>query len=200
MAALESKVELITDDEFFEYIDDVTKQFFEGVPQLLAAATSAQAMAAEKQLGLTAFHQAAALGRLDCLRHLLASAADPESLATAQDNFGIEPIHWAAMFGHFDAVAVILEAAPSSDLYSGPQDMTVLSWAAYYGDYDAAKSTLDSIPWEVAILENVCGDTALHWAAKHGHAGAQESACKIPEGLCAGLCVGGVPAGASGMQ
>jgi uncharacterized protein len=83
---------------------------------------------------------AAALGRVDRLRELL--AADPESL-NARSPDGFTPLHYAAFFGGADAVAALLAAGAPADADAGNRlQVRPLHSAVALGDHGAVLALL----------------------------------------------------------
>ncbi|GAB1317952.1 hypothetical protein MFIFM68171_08162 [Madurella fahalii] len=87
-----------------------------------------------------------------------------------RDEDGTTALHLGAQFKHLKLVEDILTRSLVPVNAPDKQGWTPLHTAARYGDDEIIKTLLD---WEAAALsKTVDGLTALHLAARHGHAGA----------------------------
>ena len=80
-------------------------------------------------------HEAAGVGNLDELRHLL-QAAEPADIL-AHDSAGNSALHYAAAQGHVAAASLILQAAPAAATANDTQ--TPISYAAQQGNADVVQ-------------------------------------------------------------
>jgi len=118
---------------------------------------------ADKELGLTAVHAAAFLGRAPCLRQLLDAGAPKE----AKDAVGFTPLHFAAQEGHAECCSVLIASGCVLDARDNDRS-TPLHCASQNGRLAVIRLLLDA----GAQLEakGHAGWTPLGVAARDGSA------------------------------
>ncbi|XP_030758799.1 ankyrin repeat domain-containing protein 6 [Sitophilus oryzae] len=135
-------------------------------------------------LGRTAIHAAAANGRAQALRMLLAVAAPQE--VDAPDGAGCSALQRAAADGHEEAVRVLVAKGARVDTVDTmlrPEGVSPLHLACQNGHNQSCRELL--LSGADPDLRNGYGDTALHTAARYGHAGVTRilisAKCKVSE-------------------
>lgn len=115
--------------------------------------------------GHTLLHQAAHLGHVPAVKHLLEAGADPQ----AQTWMGSTPLTFAARNGHDEVVEILLKAMNNvvKPTYLGA---TPLHRACQWGQEETVKVLL-AADESLINAKTWTGFTPLHWAAAGGHAG-----------------------------
>jgi ankyrin repeat protein len=123
--------------------------------------------------GASALHKAAFNNHVDCAKRLLegsgAKSRSATSLLNLADRFGSTPLHKAAYNGAVDSLKLML-AMGASVAISDAHGLTPLHLAAYRGQADAVSVLLGSSKCPIDIQTDTTQESALHCAARKGHA------------------------------
>ena len=118
--------------------------------------------------GNTALHTAAKKGNTAILKAIL-ELEDAHLYINEPNEFGVTPLHFAAIGGSKRCCEVLLSHGAFA--HKCHQGFTPFLSAASHGNVSVMKQLHDAHPFQKS-WRNSNGDTALHLAAKNGHAGA----------------------------
>jgi ankyrin repeat protein len=133
---------------------------------LLAFTAFATAGHADDADGTTALHWAVRADDIDQARALLRAGAQ----ARAANRYGVTPLHLAAVNGNEAMMRLLLRAGADANAASGEGE-TVLMTASRTGRPEPLALLLTHGA-DANAAEHAFGETALMWAAGHGHADA----------------------------
>ena len=85
--------------------------------------------------GWTALHEAARLGRLDDVRALLKSGADPNARESGDNTF---PLHWAAANRHVEIARALLDAGGDPHGTDDVHELDAIGWATFFRSENGA--------------------------------------------------------------
>ena len=144
------------------------------VAALLEADAAGDMINAQDSTGNTPLVLASEHGREGAVRALLARGARQE----LRNSYGGTALHMASSNGH-SGVIELLCAAPGVKVdAANNKGRTPLIRACLYGHESAVRALLAQGARQE--LQGQHGETALHWAAKGGHAGVVELLCAAP--------------------
>ncbi|KAJ9642435.1 hypothetical protein H2199_004816 [Coniosporium tulheliwenetii] len=124
---------------------------------------------ARDEYGCTALHNAAAQGKDDAIRFLVANGADVTAEQIGGENGGPTALFWAANGGHTQTVQILLEAHNPYRTDGGQGEEWALHAAALNGHELAVALLLDHGADIEAKFDKSA--TVLYWAASAGHEG-----------------------------
>ena len=120
--------------------------------------------------GWTALHIAAKAGDTALCELFL----DRGAAHSAQDSFNrLTPLHYASSYGHTAAMTLLMRRGADANM-KDKEGQTALMLASKHGKIETMGALLRVAGFVELQTQSVCGDTALHLAAKFGQAGAME--------------------------
>ena len=134
-----------------------------------------------KVLGTTQLIRAALLNNLPRVRQLIQLGA-PLGLVDTPQGGGDSALHWASHEGHEQVIETLLdgkfEGKGAAIEQRGPSGVTPLICVSIRGNEGSVRVLLARGARQV--LQRSCGSTALHNAARYGHAGVAALLCAAP--------------------
>lgn len=121
--------------------------------------------------GDTPVHFAAVNDHLLVVDYLAKIGADLTIATNAPDKkcHGFLPIHWATIRGHYNIVQCLINHGADLNMRLGAMQCHLIHIASLAGQLEVVKILLDNDP-DLLNIADLYGQTAVLWAAAHGHA------------------------------